>query len=321
MYKYRRKGKAKPNPKIKQDKQIAEYYENYTKLPIDKLLKKHEKDKSLIDKLEEQIAVITPNYRLFLNADVNRLNTQSEINSLNGNQRLIQETVDKHNQYSQKGFVAKMFSSPPNSSLEALKNSLQENTLKIKNLKLKLQKLELDIKACPVRFEDRIYSVTELEKLEKSTNNRLSNAEIRVEAQVKAIEVIRSNEAAIRKREDQAASREKNAELKVDHYKAYAAAYFDQTRKLGAIIRKRLLEQEDFLIGCPYCGNAMGEIPHADHIYPVSKGGLSTIKNMVLVCSACNIRKSDYTLREFIKRCSLDRNFVEKNLEILKKTY
>lgn len=38
---------------------------------------------------------------------------------------------------------------------------------------------------------------------------------------------------------------------------------------------------------------------HADHIQPVKLGGLSTAENLILVCSACNIRKSDKTLLEF----------------------
>jgi hypothetical protein len=41
----------------------------------------------------------------------------------------------------------------------------------------------------------------------------------------------------------------------------------------------------------------------------------------VLVCSECNLRKSDITLREFINRRSLSRNTVEQNLETLKKTF
>lgn len=60
---------------------------------------------------------------------------------------------------------------------------------------------------------------------------------------------------------------------------------------------------------------------HADHIYPVAKGGLSTTKNMVYVCAICNKKKSDLTLREFIIKEKLSRDRVERNLELLKKHF
>jgi hypothetical protein len=42
---------------------------------------------------------------------------------------------------------------------------------------------------------------------------------------------------------------------------------------------------------CPYCGGALGNLPHADHIHPVAKGGHSTKRNMVYVCRECNALK------------------------------
>jgi 5-methylcytosine-specific restriction endonuclease McrA len=50
---------------------------------------------------------------------------------------------------------------------------------------------------------------------------------------------------------------------------------------------------------CPYCGGQLGSAPHADHIHPVAKGGLSTKQNMVYICMECNIRKSHMTLTAF----------------------
>lgn len=50
---------------------------------------------------------------------------------------------------------------------------------------------------------------------------------------------------------------------------------------------------------CPYCNGALGPQPHADHIYPLSRGGQETESNMVYVCSRCNIAKSDKTLHTF----------------------
>jgi 5-methylcytosine-specific restriction endonuclease McrA len=32
---------------------------------------------------------------------------------------------------------------------------------------------------------------------------------------------------------------------------------------------------------------------HRDHVIPVSKGGTNDIRNIVLACAPCNVRKSD----------------------------
>ena len=50
---------------------------------------------------------------------------------------------------------------------------------------------------------------------------------------------------------------------------------------------------------CPYCNETLGPQPHADHIYPLSRGGQETESNMVYVCASCNIAKSDKTLHTF----------------------
>ena len=42
---------------------------------------------------------------------------------------------------------------------------------------------------------------------------------------------------------------------------------------------------------------------------------------MVYICSACNMKKSDKTLKEFIKENNLDGDAIEKNLELLKKSF
>lgn len=323
MRKYYRKQnqRQKADPKVKQDKQLAEYYEKYIKLSLDTLTKRHHKDKVLFDVLKKQLSEVTPILRFYLILDSKLRNTKSEINSLNANQKFIQEAINKHKHHSQKGFFSKLFNSSPATSEEEYKKAHAENILKLREIESNLQKIEKDIKTCTVTIEGKFYSPAALEKLSKSSETRLSNAGLRSSAQFKALDFLRNKEASIIDREEKASLREKHAALKVDSYRAYAASYFEQTRKLGAVIRKKLLEQELFLVGCPYCGNAMGDTPHADHIYPISKGGLSTIQNMVLVCSECNLRKSDITLREFINRRSLSRNTVEQNLETLKKTF
>jgi hypothetical protein len=44
---------------------------------------------------------------------------------------------------------------------------------------------------------------------------------------------------------------------------------------------------------CRYCGVYANGGFHLDHVYPVSKGGETTIANMVVACPPCNLRKSN----------------------------
>lgn len=67
---------------------------------------------------------------------------------------------------------------------------------------------------------------------------------------------------------------------------------------------------------CPYCGGPLGTEPHADHIYPVSKGGLSIKENIVWCCSQCNLRKSDKGLTSFLSEIGAE---IGPVLEKLKK--
>ena len=60
---------------------------------------------------------------------------------------------------------------------------------------------------------------------------------------------------------------------------------------------------------------------HADHIYPVTRGGQSTERNMIFVCQSCNLKKGDKTLNAFIRTAKLDRDFIEGNLDKLDKDY
>lgn len=47
---------------------------------------------------------------------------------------------------------------------------------------------------------------------------------------------------------------------------------------------------------CNYCGSK--DKLHIDHIYPVAKGGLTELKNLQVLCSKCNIKKSNKILPE-----------------------
>jgi 5-methylcytosine-specific restriction endonuclease McrA len=112
-------------------------------------------------------------------------------------------------------------------------------------------------------------------------------------------------------------SKRKKQQEKVDNLKAIAATNQKQSRSLASNIKQRMVKNEL----CPYCGNALDGRNHLDHIYPISKGGRSTERNMVWVCGSCNIRKGDLTLAAFIKNNNLNRIQVEKNLESLGKEY
>jgi 5-methylcytosine-specific restriction endonuclease McrA len=99
--------------------------------------------------------------------------------------------------------------------------------------------------------------------------------------------------------------------------RARAAAHDDASRVLAAQLKKRMSRQNC----CPYCGDVLGADVHADHIYPVSKGGLSTPGNLVFVCGPCNTRKRDMTLAAFIRAFELNREEIESRLSKLGKDF
>lgn len=103
---------------------------------------------------------------------------------------------------------------------------------------------------------------------------------------------------------------------KAEIYKALAAKNAKEVRA-GA----RTLRSNGDNGACPYCGNELGDKPHLDHIYPVSKGGRSTKGNTVMVCAKCNQRKRDKTLSQFIMDECLNRQEIENRLIVLKKEF
>lgn len=57
---------------------------------------------------------------------------------------------------------------------------------------------------------------------------------------------------------------------------------------------------------CPYCRERYDKLRillnicrEIDHIIPKSKGGLTVIENLILVCSRCNRSKKDKSLKEW----------------------
>jgi 5-methylcytosine-specific restriction endonuclease McrA len=138
---------------------------------------------------------------------------------------------------------------------------------------------------------------------------------------------IREYESAVcqMQRLDEKEQRARDAEIKRKEKEAMnaaiVAAFFNKTRDLAEDVKKELSGQFAICPNCPYCGSPYGDEPHADHIYAVSKGGMSVFVNMVIICSTCNLRKGPKTLREFIVACGLDRVMIEATLERLGKVF
>jgi 5-methylcytosine-specific restriction endonuclease McrA len=103
-------------------------------------------------------------------------------------------------------------------------------------------------------------------------------------------------------------------EAKRRHEKAILASAMGKTREAGNAIKRALKKEIKEFPNCPYCKESLGNYPHCDHIHPVSHGGLSKLDNMIYICSSCNLKKGDSTLREFIGFYGLNRNEVEKCL-------
>lgn len=104
---------------------------------------------------------------------------------------------------------------------------------------------------------------------------------------------------------------------KIDSLRNKAATITQEKRVIAESVKKRIGKNQQ----CPYCGSYISGIPHADHIYPVSRGGESVVKNMVYVCSSCNLKKGNMTLTMFIKKFSLNRVEIESRLDALRKEY
>ena len=112
---------------------------------------------------------------------------------------------------------------------------------------------------------------------------------------------------------DREAARKRKAEAD----QAAVASALGKARDHAENVKRALRKDHD----CPYCGNGLGAQPHADHIYPVSKGGRSVSANMVYVCAVCNVKKGDMTLAAFIATQRLDRDVIEQRLQRLRKEY
>ena len=78
-----------------------------------------------------------------------------------------------------------------------------------------------------------------------------------------------------------------------------SGAEYQQGELAGYEVREYLLEKWERK--CAYCGKQ--NIPlEIEHIVPGSKGGSDRVSNLTLACNACNIRKGNRPVREFLRR-------------------
>lgn len=97
---------------------------------------------------------------------------------------------------------------------------------------------------------------------------------------------------------------------------ATLAAYEDKSRNVGKSIMAKMKAKIKAPYHCPYCLKKTPKTKlHVDHINPVSNGGLSVERNLIPVCSECNLIKSDSSLRAFCKKSDLDFESVCDRLE------
>lgn len=66
-----------------------------------------------------------------------------------------------------------------------------------------------------------------------------------------------------------------------------------EREKMTQAIRYRVLTRDGHRCRCCGATVSTGAVLHIDHIVPVSKGGLTEIRNLQTLCAACNFGKRD----------------------------
>ena len=193
------------------------------------------------------------------------------------------------------------------------------------NLELQIAKLREKRDGKPYRLEGIEYPslrrmveklVIQLQNVEgdiQSVDHRIVQVSASLQRQEQAAEKGRRKDENERKKA-QAAERKR---AKTEQRDAMAKAYADKTREQADIVRRRLPRDHP----CPYCFCELDARAHADHIHPVSKGGLSTVRNMVYACSKCNQLKTDLTLFRFIGKFKRNADQIFRNLHALGKDF
>lgn len=78
-------------------------------------------------------------------------------------------------------------------------------------------------------------------------------------------------------------------------YRSYLIDLASRRNPHNALRRKIIVRDKST---CQYCGIDATNRIHIDHVFPYHLGGKTEPKNLVVSCSACNLRKSGKTLHE-----------------------
>ena len=79
---------------------------------------------------------------------------------------------------------------------------------------------------------------------------------------------------------------------------------YDQIRRartIGDLKKEEIKELIDTSYHCYYCGKELQNKKEIDHKIPLSRGGLNTIKNLVITCVKCNRSKGSKTDAEYFE--------------------
>lgn len=70
----------------------------------------------------------------------------------------------------------------------------------------------------------------------------------------------------------------------------------DVSAKEWLSLREKVFERDAWV--CVYCGDAPSS-PQCDHVVPITRGGKSTVDNLVTSCKRCNSSKKGKTSEEW----------------------
>jgi 5-methylcytosine-specific restriction endonuclease McrA len=205
-------------------------------------------------------------------------------------------------------------------SLEATESRIREIYKKIAELRKSTQVkkgLMGNIFGSTEITPDAQRQITILNNEQESLMMKISGSHWKTVASQSSKASYRDTKAAFLKKIDARITLLERKKDNLDSLKSKAAKTSDEVRMIASSVRKKLDRNDE----CPYCGEWILNVGHADHIYPVSKGGRSLKKNMVYVCAKCNLKKKDMTLTMFIKKFDLDRDSIEERLQALGKEF
>ena len=216
------------------------------------------------------------------------------------------EKIKDNKLYRDRSFLSQLFSSDPD---------LNSENKNIADLRMELKNTN--------NYDERIKFEQFKIECENQINILKKYYQVLINSKLKAQKREDIKQENFDKRKIKELEREEIKLVEKERVKALAAAHTGQTRQRAESIKNSRLDlasQKYIVPNCPYCGDSLGESPHADHIYPVSKGGLSTVDNMIYVCQSCNRSKGDKTLMNFIDSSGkYQQDVVIANLKKLKK--